>query len=139
MDDLIARLTVAIGETERNGYLGQQPLGFVVDGTAYRPDDVQIVYETNGDTPRQAVLRGCAADRKVLAIHLPIEVFNGSAESKYWPKHAGTPGFPITMICERCASEDSERGWNDDDPDVHHPCPTLKATAERYGLEVDSG
>jgi len=79
------------------------------------------------------VLRGCAADRKILAIHKPLEVWNGGAESKYWPKHAvGQTVF----VCECCDDNDSEHGWQEYEK---HPCATVLAVAERYGLEVDGG
>jgi hypothetical protein len=133
VDDLIARLTAAIDETERNGFLGQSPLGYVTADKVYLPTEVQIAYGSEDVTARQAVLRGCAADRKILAIHKPLEVWNGGAEPKYWPKHAAGQ---TVWICERCDTHDSEYGWREDEP---FPCGTVRAVAERYGLEDTGG
>lgn len=155
MTDLIARLTAAVDETERvaraachetNGEWNQPDPERHPGGVDDATGDI-VVYDEGSPTQAQAahiarhdpasVLRGCAADRKTLAIHKPIKTFAGLEE--LWPKHAGTPGFPIKVICERCANHDRESGWDDHDEDVQYPCPTLQAAAERYELEVQGG
>lgn len=153
LDDLISRLTAAID--------GLTALAQRVKAVYVYPEDHERAGEGYWPTPRVArvfsdyslghavgldlvkafgpdqVLRGCTADRKLLAIHQPIKTFAGSED--FLPKRAGTPEFPIKVICERCANHDRESGWDDYDEDTRYPCETLRAVAERYGLEVDGG
>lgn len=123
-EDLITRLTAAIDAFEAGSGAKDDPSGHC--------DDLNGRHLDHAD-----VLRWCAADRKILALHQPIETFAGSTEFR--PKHAGTPEFPIKVICELCADHDRENGWDDHDEDVQYPCPTLRAVAGRYGLEDTRG
>jgi hypothetical protein len=119
MDDLITRLTAAIDETERNGFLGQSPLGYVTADKVYLPTEVQFVYYSEDVTARQAVLRGCVADRRMLARHAPKPakfVLEGDTQ----------------LLCG-CSV----------DPDEFYanlwPCEDIRDMAERYGLEGTDG
>lgn len=165
MDDLITRLTAAIDQVERvarraaesvnrNNADGRtEPAGseWTADGGLVFGEH-EALWDCEGSSTLcmaveagehvalndpAKVLRGCAADRKILALHQPIETFAGMTE--FLPKHAGTPGFPIRTICELCADHDSENGWDDYGEDIRYPCATLRAVAERYGLEADGG
>lgn len=66
-----------------------------------------------------AVLRRCAADRKILAEHKP--------------QPDGT-GFPDSLQCGTC-SRDGGDGYQ---YLVPYPCPTVMALAEAYGWEADA-
>lgn len=81
-NDLITRLTEAIDETAR----------------AARAD--------YGPWP-EFVLNGCAADRKILYFHMPIDVRD------------------IAVVDEICSECDNE-----------YPCPTVLALAEGYGIQT---
>jgi|SRR6185503_2292806 len=154
MDDLITRLTAAIdgltalAQRVRDAFVVRNP-DHERDGEPYWPTPrVEAVYRQYGPGGAQAgldlikacspdvVLRGCAADRKILAIHRPIETFNGlhiEVQEKLGRAVSGV------MICERCANNDKDYGWDDHDEDVQYPCPTLRAVADRYGLEDTDG
>lgn len=129
MDDLITSLTAAIDEREASAE-------HIHRSDCDSNSDQSVSYKCDCDQPGE-VRRGCAGDRKILALHQPIETFAGSTEFR--PKHAGTSEFPIKVICELCADHDRENGWDDHDEDVQYPCPTLRAVAGRYGLEDTRG
>jgi hypothetical protein len=63
-----------------------------------------------------SVLRRCAADRKLMALHRPV-VLRGGGGSRY---------FETTTVCKSCEPPQQF-------PETAYPCPTLRALAEGYG------
>lgn len=113
MSDLADQILAVITTVELTGRLGDPPLGFILDGREHHPDDVEIVYET-GRGERDAVLRRCAADRELVALHAMDDL-----------------GRPACQVCSEVQfSEDRAMDW---------PCPTLRAVARGYGIQPTPG
>lgn len=111
MSDLVERVLSAIEAVEQAGVFGPPPIAYVVadggTGTLYMPEDVHIGY-AGEETARSAVLRRCAADRKILALHPQADP-------------------PYLWMCDLCRDE----GQN---LDCTYPCDTLRLLAEGYGI-----
>lgn len=71
MSVLAEKLLAAIALVERSNCFGPAPIGYIVDDKAYAPTDVQIVFKSDDAERRKAVLRICAAHRRILARHKP--------------------------------------------------------------------
>lgn len=131
MTDLVSRLLEAIGETERiaetagrdgepNWTAGGE-LSETVSTVKYGQPVatgpygylVPEVREHIAHNDPSSVLRRCAADRKLLAIHVPVE--NALGE----------------QVCECCATQDIAG-----DREGEWPCETVMTRVEAYGLEV---
>lgn len=141
--DLIERLRAAIDETERVA-LAATPGPWRVDSEDYaeiiygnddmvsvvsggRWGDEASVFDSTADAIHIArhdpasTLRRCAADRKILELHVPVIL------------HAGHPLVPpvagaTRRVCRSCSPMvgSADDSW---------PCPTLLALAEAYGIE----
>lgn len=129
-DTLAVRLHAAIGETERIAREALEPTGPTVDvtvngqpqlptgntnRTAYSAETLRYLVAQQPD----AVLRRCAADRKILTEHAAAD-FTAYGD----------------QLCRRCTV-------NNDASDALHdwmiwPCPTLLALAEGYGITQET-
>lgn len=153
MADLAARLLAAIEETERVARAACTPIPskgvWVVD----RPIDAEIiddafdyrvvVYDEGAPSPGQAahivhndphaVLRRCAADRKILHEHSDnggwIRADDGSLARS----------GPVGARCATCWNEDLGAPLGSEFAEhAKHPCKTLLALAEGYGLAEEA-
>lgn len=134
MDDLITRLTAAIDVTERVARLvasrnGHRPWSLAASATIdpggedgigdlFGVGDSRIAQHVVRHDPDN-VLRGCAADRKILARH----------QEKTGCRNLHGDGEPHRPDCFDCTYCDGQ----------YWPCPDLLDLAERYGLEADGG
>lgn len=121
MTSLAERVLEAIGDVEE---IAEDAASEGID--IWKPEDP--AYWWNDDYPMSrnekrliamhdpaAVLRRCAADRKILDLHQAIVT--------------GLPTLPL--ICETCGSGECDTyptAW---------PCPTLAALAEAYGVPLE--
>jgi hypothetical protein len=139
VDDLTTRLLAAIEETE---YLAQQ----ADHGPWEVRDEEYDTYVIPVDHPRpivaslellpngwhiarhdpEAVLRRCAADRKIVERH------GVEARTGYEPDDDDTPHAygSISRACKECGSSDLA---------VRSPCKTLVLVAEGYGITEETG
>lgn len=147
-DDLITRLTAAIDKVElialatdsspshRYEWDVRQTSPRTMAGVYVKDAIYMVVNEVYDEAAVHiarhdpaSVLRGCAADRKILALHEPLEVFAGFEQSAYWPAHAA--GRTV-FVCKLCDNHDNDTGW---EQDQLFPCGTVLALAERYGVQ----
>jgi hypothetical protein len=107
VSDIAEKLLTAIGQVEKAGRFGPAPVAYVVEmgrGNYLKPEDVSIAYASE-ETERTAVLRRCAADREIVALHRPSE------------RHG---------LCDTCRL--------DVQPAPGSSCDTLRILARGYGV-----
>lgn len=124
MSDLVPRLLAAIEETERNAEEARH-MRWVFDTNRRNGRTVMQEYFTRNDPT--AVLRRCAADRKIVGIHARLGDLKDPDDLTY-PEAADT--------CFTCGPGDhysaqENPGW------YPFPCSTLRTLASGYGVSVD--
>lgn len=124
-DDLTTRLLAAITETERIARDARP---------GYFTPEVLLTFSAVGDAVHvahhkpQAVLRHCAAHRKIIERHLKV------TEKQY-----DRDGWHDVDLCDTCAyGRSCSHCFDTEDlPFVVWPCPTLRDLAEAYGLTIE--
>ena len=106
-DDLTTRLLAAIQQVEDNAVLATQPDQWAPGQPVTRAQVVGLDGKTQYDSVTTAILRHCAAHRKIVGLH---------AQDHECPQDASVPHPALT-------------GWY---AGTH--CPTLLAVAEGYDL-----
>lgn len=120
--DLAARLLAAVEETERianaatggawTAYRNRGVFAGVLDRDWVAGTDPADATHIARHDPA-AVLRRCASDRKILALHEPVTGFSGQQ----------------CTVCVGCWATEEGEDW---------PCETLRLLADGYGLDDGS-